>query len=144
MATRETSGTTGRSVYGLFEIQAAKSPDVVAIQSSARRLTYAELDRSANRIARAMVKLGLEPGDLVGILATRDPEMILGLLGVMKAGGVVVPLDPDYPAERPRTIVTDTRIEFVRLAYDVETTVKKIEAIPELDNYLGTRLLDGR
>src|ERR1700722_10505004 len=109
MATRETSGTTGRSVYGLFEIQAAKSPDVVAIQSSARRLTYAELDRSANRIARAMVKLGLEPGDLVGILATRDPEMILGLLGVMKAGGVVVPLDPDYPAERLRTIVTDTR-----------------------------------
>jgi non-ribosomal peptide synthetase component F len=64
-------------------------------------LTYAELNRRANRLAHCLRALGVCPESLVGLCAERTPDMVVGLLGILKAGGAYVPLDPSYPKERP-------------------------------------------
>ncbi|GAA3446648.1 non-ribosomal peptide synthetase [Planomonospora venezuelensis] len=91
----------------LFEAQAARTPDAVAVEFEDVRLTYAELDARAGRLARRLRGLGVGPGSRVAICAERSPELVAGLLGVLKAGGAYVPLDPDYPAERIAFMLAD-------------------------------------
>jgi amino acid adenylation domain-containing protein len=87
-------------LHRLFERQAERTPDAVAVSSGGRSLTYAELDRRANRVAHALAALGAGPEVPVALCLERSPEMVAALLGVLKAGGAYVPLDPAYPAER--------------------------------------------
>lgn len=89
-----------RSVHELFEIQAAKTPDAIALVCGAERLSYHDLNTRANQLARYLRKLGVGPEQRVGICLTRSPEMIVAVLATLKAGGAYVPLDPVYPAER--------------------------------------------
>ncbi|MFM2051975.1 MAG: non-ribosomal peptide synthetase, partial [Pseudomonadota bacterium] len=83
-----------------FEAQAAQRPDEVAARFGDAALTYAELDRRANRLARHLVDLGVGPDVLVGLCVERSLDMLVGLLGILKAGGAYVPMDPEYPRER--------------------------------------------
>ncbi len=92
----------------LFETQAAKSPDVVALVFENQRLTYGELNSRANQLARYLRKLGVGPDSLVGICTERSLEMMIGLLAVLKAGGAYVPLDPSYPEERLDYMLSDS------------------------------------
>ncbi|MFN5457789.1 condensation domain-containing protein, partial [Bradyrhizobium sp.] len=87
-------------VHELFEAQAERTPDAVAVVHEERRLSYAELNTQANRLAHHLRKLGVKPDDRVAICIERSPEMIVGLLAILKSGGAYVPLDPAYPPER--------------------------------------------
>ncbi|WP_437589100.1 non-ribosomal peptide synthase/polyketide synthase [Sorangium sp. So ce1000] len=96
-----------RHVHELFEAQAARTPDAVAVIFGERRLSYRELNARANRVAHALRKRGVGPDVLVAIAAERSVELVVGLLGILKAGGAYVPIDPDYPADRIAYMLED-------------------------------------
>jgi amino acid adenylation domain-containing protein len=87
-------------IHQLFEQQAEKTPDAVAVVYESRSLTYGELNRRANQVAHRLSALGIRPDDRVVICLERSLEMVIGILAVLKAGGAYVPLDPDYPQDR--------------------------------------------
>ena len=91
---------SGRLLHQLFEERARLHPEQVAVVSGEHRLSYAELNAGANRLARHLRVLGVEPGALVPICLERSADAILCLLGVLKAGGAYVALDPAQPDER--------------------------------------------
>ena len=98
-----------KCIHELFEEQAAKTPDAVAVLFEGQQLTYGELNIRANRLAHYLEKLGVGPEVLVAICMNRSMEMIVGLLGILKAGGAYVPLDPEYPEERLTFMLRDTQ-----------------------------------
>ena len=91
----------------LFEAQAARAPDAIAVVFEERRLTYAQLDARANQLAHHLRGLDVGPEVVVGLCVERSPEMIVGLIGILKAGGAYLPLDPDYPPERLAFMLKD-------------------------------------
>lgn len=95
--------------HHLFEAQAARAPAAVAVVFENQQLTYSELNRRANQLAHYLRKLGVGPDVLVGLCVERSLEMVVGLLGILKAGAAYVPLDPAYPAERLAYILADAR-----------------------------------
>ncbi|WP_460427252.1 amino acid adenylation domain-containing protein, partial [Azotobacter armeniacus] len=97
-------------VHRLFERQAQERPQATALVFGDEALSYAELNRRANRLAHRLIALGVAPETKVGIAVERSVEMVVGLLGILKAGGAYVPLDPDYPAERLGYMVEDSGI----------------------------------
>ncbi|MBI5302089.1 MAG: amino acid adenylation domain-containing protein [Chloroflexi bacterium] len=99
--------------HQLFEQQVARTPDAIAVTFGDQHLTYAELNRRANQLARHLQNLGAQPETLVGICVERSFEMAIGLLGIMKAGGAYVPLDPSYPAERLAFMLQDSGASIV-------------------------------
>ncbi len=118
-------------VHRAFERRAAAAPESLAVVAGMlageRRLTYGELDSRSNRLARHLRSLGVGPEIAVGIAIERSPEMLVALLGVLKAGGVCVPLDPSYPEERRSYILADAGAKVV-LDLNVVTAVA---AVPE-------------
>ncbi|HKS35991.1 MAG TPA: amino acid adenylation domain-containing protein [Verrucomicrobiae bacterium] len=96
------------TIHELFERQAAETPDAVALVFGGQQLTYRDLDGAANRLARHLQKLGVGPDALVGLCVERSPVMVVGLLGVLKAGGAYLPLDPAYPRERLAFMLEDS------------------------------------
>ena len=98
-----------RCVHELFEERAQRTPDAIALVFEDQQLTYRELNRRANRLARHLQKSGVEPETLVGICVERSLEMVVGLLGILKAGGAYVPLDPAYPKERLSFMLEDAK-----------------------------------
>ncbi|MCA1615723.1 MAG: condensation domain-containing protein, partial [Acidobacteria bacterium] len=90
-----------------FARQAARTPDAVALSDEAGQVTYAELDRRTNRLARRLRRLGVGPESVVGLYLTRGLGMIEAIIGVLKAGGAYLPLDASSPAERIRMMVED-------------------------------------
>ena len=87
-------------IHQLFEAQAERSAEAVAVVFDNERLTYEELNSRANKLGRYLQGLGVGPEVLVGVYVERSLEMIVGLLGILKAGGAYVPIDPGYPLER--------------------------------------------
>jgi amino acid adenylation domain-containing protein len=97
-------------IHQLFEAQARRAPDAVALVYGELELTYRELDERANELARYLQGLGVGPDVLVGICMHRSPELIVGILGTLKAGGAYVPLDPTYPKKRLAAMFEDVEI----------------------------------
>lgn len=97
-----------KCIHELFEAEAAKTPDAVAVIFGDRRLTYAELNTKANQLAHYLRELGVKPDDRVAICVERSLEMVVSLLAVLKAGGAYVPLDLAYPAERLAFMLNDS------------------------------------
>ena len=97
------------SIHQLFEEQVARTPEAVAVSYGERRLTYVELNRRANQLAHLLRSKGVGPDVLVGIGVERSIEMVVGLLGILKAGGGYVPLDLTYPADRLAFMMSDTQ-----------------------------------
>jgi amino acid adenylation domain-containing protein len=97
-----------KCVHELIEEQAARTPDAIAVVYESERLTCAELNARANRLAHHLRSLGVRPDDRVAICAERSLEMVIGLLAIHKAGGAYVPLDPGYPAERLAFMLEDS------------------------------------
>nr|UXB95008.1 non ribosomal peptide synthetase [Pseudomonas syringae] len=91
-----------------FEAQTALTPDAVALVCAGQTLSYAALNAEANRVAHRLIALGVRPDDTIGLCALRSPEMVIGLLGILKAGAAYVPLDPQYPAQRLTHMLTDS------------------------------------
>jgi amino acid adenylation domain-containing protein len=97
----------------LLAESAARRPSAPAVASGERFLTYEELDRLSNQVARALLGLGVAPGDRVGILAPKSAASVVAVFGVLKAGACYVPLDPKSPAARLSAIMRDSGIAVV-------------------------------
>ncbi|MBE4753782.1 AMP-binding protein, partial [Corallococcus sp. ZKHCc1 1396] len=89
-----------QTIHGRFAAQAAKTPDAVAVVHEGARLTYAQVEARANQLARHLRALGVGEESRVGVCVERTAEMVVALLGVLKAGAAYVPLDATYPKER--------------------------------------------
>nr|AXN93592.1 PuwA [Anabaena minutissima UTEX B 1613] len=97
-------------LHQLFEAQVELTPDAVAVSGSGEELTYSELNARANQVAHYLQSLGVGAEVLVGICAERSLEMVVGLLGILKAGGAFVPLDPAYPRDRLQYLLEDSQV----------------------------------
>ncbi|MFD3743314.1 amino acid adenylation domain-containing protein [Nocardia sp. NPDC058633] len=95
------------TLVGLFQAQVGRTPDAVAVVCADTELTYRELDSRAARLARSLVSQGVAPDTLVAIALPRSAELIVALLGVLKAGGGYLPIDPAYPSDRLAFILAD-------------------------------------
>lgn len=97
-------------IHQLFEKRAELQPEAIAIIFGEEYLTYAELNRRANQVGHYLQRFGVGPDTLSGLCVERSPKMVIGLLGILKAGGGYVPLDPNYPKERLAFLLEDAGI----------------------------------
>jgi aspartate racemase len=125
-----------KSVHQLFEDQVELTPDAVALvlpsgsseHGEDRQLTYRELNRKANQLAHYLRKLGVGPDRIVGVCMDRSLEMVIGLLGVLKAGGGYLPLDPVYPKERLTFMLQDSRVSVLLTQQSLLENLRKTDA----------------
>ncbi|WP_243525734.1 amino acid adenylation domain-containing protein [Bacillus pseudomycoides] len=96
-----------------FEEQVHKNPDKTALIYNGKKLTYNDLDQKANQVAHMLMKQGVKNNTLVGIISDRSIEMIIGLFGILKAGGGYVPLSPNFPKERLQFILQDSNVNIL-------------------------------
>jgi amino acid adenylation domain-containing protein len=97
-------------LHELFENQAAKWPDATAVVCGEESITYGELDKRANQLARMLQGKGVTPEQIVGIYLSRSIEMVATVLGVMKAGGAYLPMDPNYPLDRLQYMIEEAQV----------------------------------
>ena len=97
-----------KCIQQLFEEQVSRTPEATAVGYEEQQLSYAELNRRANRLAHYLRRRGVGPEQVVGLLLERSTEMVVAILGVLKAGGAYLPLDPAYPEERLRYMLDDS------------------------------------
>lgn len=129
------------TIHELFEAQARKTPDAVALIFEAEQLTYSELNAQANRLAHHLRRCGVRSETFVGLHLERRLEMMVGILGILKSDGVCVPLDTSNPTERLAFILRETHIPVIltqtRLAeqfreHDPQTTIINLDDCTEL------------
>jgi len=97
----------------LLSRQAAISPDATALRFGAASMSYAELDAAADKVGRHLAAAGVLPGEPVGLLTGRGFDMIIGMYGILKAGGFYVPVEPEYPEERRRNLLENSGVKMV-------------------------------
>ena len=102
-----------KCVQTLFEEQAARTPDAVAVEFESDSLTYQQLNSRANQLALELRARGVRIESSVGLCVERSSDMVVAMLAVLKAGGAYVPLDPSYPAERLGRMVESSKIELI-------------------------------
>ncbi len=128
---REKKYRVDKTIHALFEEQVARTPDFIAIldtTSASLQLSYAELNERANHLAHYLIFQGIGESDIVGLLADRSVEMILGILAILKAGGAYIPLNPKAPVSRSLFMLNDCGTHLLlttpRLAEESETVTK--------------------
>lgn len=104
---------TARSFLTSFEAQVDRAPERVAVSFEDRQLSYRELDERSNRLARFLIERGTSPDSVVAICGERSPELMVAVLGVLKAGAGYLPLDAAYPSERLAFMLEDSRASFM-------------------------------
>ncbi|WP_052675795.1 non-ribosomal peptide synthetase [Paenibacillus sp. IHBB 10380] len=112
-----------KTISELFEEQAEKTPEQVAVVCGGEQMTYRELNERANQLARTLQAECVKADDLVGILVNHSLEMIVGILGIMKAGGAYVPIDPEYPEDRIRYMLEDSGAKLLLLQNQLQHRV---------------------
>ncbi|HZR97743.1 MAG TPA: amino acid adenylation domain-containing protein [Chloroflexota bacterium] len=116
------------SVQRLFEARAARVPEAVAVEFEGRQITYGELNRRANQLARHLQRLGVGPETIVGVYLERSLEMVVALLGILKAGGAYLPLDPLFPPDRLAYMLDDSRAAVLLTQTRLDGTLKPRDA----------------
>src|SRR6185503_11543537 len=96
-------------LHQLFEAQAERNPNTIAVTFENERITYAELNQRADQLAHQLRALGVGPELLVGLSVERSIELVIGILGILKVGGAYLPLDPTYPQERLQFMIDDAK-----------------------------------
>jgi amino acid adenylation domain-containing protein len=109
-----------RSIHQVFAGQAEQSPDRIALIGAEDQLSYGELERRANQLGRYLQRLGVGPEVAVGLCLERSVEMVVALLGTLKAGGAYLPLDPEYPLERLSFMLEDAGVGVVVTRRELE------------------------
>jgi len=104
-----------KTIHKLFEEQVIKTPNHIAVIDNHTKISYAELNASANRLARVLRAKGVKSGSIVGVLADRSHEIAVIILAILKAGGAYLPLDPHYPPNRMNFILQDSKAELLIL-----------------------------
>ncbi|HLP44691.1 MAG TPA: amino acid adenylation domain-containing protein, partial [Candidatus Kapabacteria bacterium] len=117
-----------KTIHQLFAEQAEKSPDSIAFVGADLRvcpncLTYHELNKQSDRLAGLLIEKGVQPDTIVAIMMERTIEMVIGLLGIMKAGGAYLPIDPNYPQERIDYMLKDSAAAILLTDYEREQRV---------------------
>jgi amino acid adenylation domain-containing protein len=132
-----------RTVVELFEEQVALHPEALAVVYEEEEITYRELNRRANQVAHYLQQQGVGPEVLVGICLERSAEMVVGLLGTLKAGGAYLPLDPAYPRERLAFMLDDAGIRVLLTSEQLSSTLPATSAlVVPLDSALQQSLPD--
>jgi amino acid adenylation domain-containing protein len=108
-----------RLLHRLFEEQARRNPDAIAVSSDQENLTYQELNNRADQLAARLETLGVGPEVIVGICTERSIPMIVGVLGILKAGGAYLPMDPTYPEDRLKLMIDDVGISILLTGEEV-------------------------
>ena len=111
-------------IHQLFEEQAAKTPDAIAVVAEQKQLTYQELDRRAQQLANYLQSIGVKPEVIVGICLERSLEAIIAILAILKAGGAYLPLDPAYPQQRLKYIIQDAQISIIVTQTHLQAKIK--------------------
>lgn len=96
------------TICSMFAAQVARTPDATALIAAAKRLSYRQLDEASLALARRLRALGVRLDVRVGVCLSRGPDLLVGVLGILRAGGAYVPLDPTYPVERLRYMIRDS------------------------------------
>ncbi|MBV9108182.1 MAG: non-ribosomal peptide synthetase, partial [Gemmatimonadetes bacterium] len=117
------------TVHALVSARAARTPHAVAIEHAGERVTYAELEARANRLAHRLRRLGVGPDVRVAIAMERSPELVVTTLAVIKAGGCYVAVDPAYPAERVAYMLSDSRAAVVVTSSAVAARLPAADAV---------------
>ncbi|MDD3894069.1 MAG: amino acid adenylation domain-containing protein, partial [Syntrophomonadaceae bacterium] len=111
-------------VHALFEEQVLKTPDAIAIEFNEQKLTYKELNKKANRLARWLQSQGVKHGSIVSLLLERSCDLPISIWAVLKAGGAYLPLDPDYPSDRIKYILEDSNSLLVLTSESLQEKVE--------------------
>ncbi|WP_420574976.1 amino acid adenylation domain-containing protein [Kordia sp.] len=101
------------TMHGLFEAQEKDTPSNIALRQNGETMTYEALNNRANVIASQLLKKGITPATNIGLLCSRSFDMVAGLMGILKAGGSYVPIDPTYPIDRQQYIVENSKVQLV-------------------------------
>ncbi|MBD2818699.1 AMP-binding protein [Streptomyces parvulus] len=117
--------TARRAVHRPVRGTGGAHPAKTALIAPDGRLTYAELDAAANRLARRLVELGVGPERPVAVAVPRRTELVVGMLAVLKAGGAYVPIDPEYPPDRVRYMIEDSDPALVLTTSDVDARIRE-------------------
>jgi len=112
------------AVVRLFEVNANRNPDAIALTFDGQHISYGELNLRSNQLARYLGSCGVSTGSFVGVYMERGFELIVALLGIMKAGGAYVPLDPRSPAERVSYILADSKSKLVLTTADLASDIQ--------------------
>ncbi len=102
-----------KCLHELFEARVASGPENIAVIRGEYKLTYRELDGKANNVARSLLNTGVKPGSFIGVFLKRSSQVIIAILGILKAGCAYVPLDPEYPVERLKYIIDDAFLSVI-------------------------------
>jgi len=124
-----------KTVYQLFEEQVIKTPDNIAVMFEDKELTYSQLNKKANQLARTLREKGVKGDSIVAIMTERSLEMIIGIMAVLKAGGAYLPISPEYPGERMKYMLEDSGANIL-LVQKSEMWERK----PELGEVSGEKL----
>jgi amino acid adenylation domain-containing protein len=117
-----------RCIHELFEEQAARTPEAVAVVCGQEQLSYRALNRRANQVAHFLRQAGVGPEVRVGLCLERSAELLVGLLGILEAGGAYVPLDPAYPRERLALLLEDSQAAVLLTRQDLVTRLPRSAA----------------
>jgi amino acid adenylation domain-containing protein/non-ribosomal peptide synthase protein (TIGR01720 family) len=112
-----------KTLHALFEEQVQKNPHSTAVIFEDQTLTYEELNNKANQLAHYLIEQDIKPDDLIAIKIHRSLEMMIGLLGILKAGAAYVPIDPSYPQERIDYMIEDSEAKVILTTSDLEDKI---------------------
>ncbi|MFZ1289614.1 MAG: amino acid adenylation domain-containing protein [Melioribacteraceae bacterium] len=113
-------------VHQIFEENVAKYPNNTALTFENKHISYKELNERVNKLARYLIKLGVEPDNLVGLCIERSIEMVVGILAIIKSGGAYVSLDPSYPKERLNFISEDSKPKVILSTFNLKELVEEM------------------
>lgn len=116
-------------VHSLFEEQVLKTPNKIAVEFNQQKLSFQELNKKANRLARFLQSQGVKPGSIVSLLLERSCDLAISIWAILKAGGAYLPLDPDYPPDRIKYILDDSKS---LLVVTDEFLQEKVKGYPSL------------
>ncbi|MFG2115881.1 amino acid adenylation domain-containing protein [Streptomyces sp. NPDC048718] len=126
----------GESLWDLFAAQVRLRPDAVAVVAGEERTTYRELARRAERLAARLAARGVMRGSLVGLCVRRDTDLVVGILGILRAGAAYVPLDPDHPAQRLAYMAADAGLKLIVTQQGIEVPAAALALDADTDGDL--------
>jgi amino acid adenylation domain-containing protein/thioester reductase-like protein/non-ribosomal peptide synthase protein (TIGR01720 family) len=131
-----------KTIHELFTSQAGKIPAHTAVVFNDQHLSYRELGKKANHLAGLLREKGVGPDKIVGVMVSRSLEMMVALLSVLKAGGAYVPIDPEYPVERIKFYLQDSRANLLLTQQDIIDKFKKSKAYVETIDVFDESIYD--
>ncbi|KMY31906.1 AMP-binding protein [Lysinibacillus xylanilyticus] len=129
-----------KTIHELFEEQVKRTPNNIAVVIGDKEFTYKELNERSNSLARVLREKGVGPEVIVGIMMNRSTEMIVGIMAILKAGGVYLPMDPDYPKDRIEYMLKDSQTQIL---LSTNGLANRIETSVEIIDLLNTDLFEG-